>query len=163
MLTYQLKSSCLHPMKTAPGYDLVIRLLDTANTLVRESRRLFRPHGLTEAQFNVLNVLGPAPAGLSQRELSDVLVVDRSNTTIMLQRMEENGWVRRSPHPDDGRIQVVTLTPTGRRLWQKVLPQYVAAVAEVTAVLRNAELTQLMAGCEKLGRSAREWGSRHEN
>jgi MarR family 2-MHQ and catechol resistance regulon transcriptional repressor len=149
-------------MTTTPGYDLIIRLLETSGILVQESRRLFRPHGLTEAQFNVLNVLGPAPAGLSQRELSDVLVVDRSNTTVMLERMEKSGWVRRADHPDDRRIFLVTLTPAGRKLWQKVLAEYVVAVDEVTGVLNKTEIRRMMEKLDQLGRSARQWGDKHE-
>lgn len=149
-------------MTTTPGYDLIIRLLETSGILVQESRRLFRPHGLTEAQFNVLNVLGPASAGLSQRELSDVLVVDRSNTTVMLERMEKSGWVRRADHPDDRRIFLVTLTPAGRKLWQKALAEYVAAVNEVTGVLSEAEIRRMMKRLDQLGRSARQWGTKHK-
>src|SRR6187551_2882755 len=119
-------------MKSEVGYDLVIQVLSAANVMVKESHRLFRPHGISDAQFNVLNVLGPAPAGLSQRELSDVLVVDRSNITGLIDRMEQSGWVTRADHPSDRRVYVVRLTSAGKKFWQKILPEYVAAVRRVT-------------------------------
>lgn len=148
-------------MKSEPGYDLVIQVLSAANVMVKESHRLFRPHGISEAQFNVLNVLGPAAAGLSQRELSEVLVVDRSNITGLLDRMEQGGWVRRTDHPSDRRVYVVTLTDAGRTLWQKVRPEYVAAVRRVTAALPGPEMKRALDTLRRLEESARNWGRSH--
>ena len=148
-------------MKSETGYDLVIQVLSAANVMVKESHRLFRPHGISEAQFNVLNVLGPAAAGLSQRELSDVLVVDRSNITGLLDRMEKSGWVQRADHPNDRRVYLVTLTSEGRKLWQKVLPEYVAAVRRVTAVVPETELKRALETLRRLEQSTRNWGQAH--
>src|SRR5688572_12194314 len=93
--------------------DLVVQTLRTTNTFLRTSRRLFRPHGLTEAQFNVLNVLARRDAAMTQRELGDFLVVDRSNITGLLDRMEAVGWTRRDAMPDDRRAWRVVLTAKG--------------------------------------------------
>ena len=76
-------------MKNGAGYLLVNAVMSTADAFLREGQRLFRPHGLTGAQFNVLNVLGDHPAGLSQRELSEWLVVDRSNVEEFTKRINE--------------------------------------------------------------------------
>ena len=107
----------------------------TADTFLRESQRLFRPHALTGAQYNVLNILAHEPAGISQRELGDRLVVDRSNVTGLLDRLEKNGWVRRDDHPGDRRVYRVSLTPAGRALWQKITPLYLDVVAQITREL----------------------------
>lgn len=146
-------------MKSDPGYDLVIQVLATASVMVRESHRLFRPHGLTEAQFNVLNVLGDSPAGRSQRELSDVLVVDRSNITGLLDRMEKCGWVKRSDHPSDRRVYLVSLTAAGQKLWQAVLPEYVAAVRQVTHAVPAADLKRALDTLKQVETATRAWGA----
>jgi len=149
-------------MKSDPGYDLVIQVLSVANVMVKESHRLFRPHGLSDAQFNVLNVLGPEAAGLSQRALSEVLVVDRSNITGLLDRMEVSGWVKRTDHPSDRRVYVVTLTGEGRKLWQKVLPEYVAVVRKVTAAIPAADLKRTLGTLQQLETATRKWGKNYE-
>lgn len=120
---------------------LAVQVLRTGHALVRASRRVFRRHGISEAQFNVLNILASPPggAGLSQREISDILVVDRSNVTGLLDRMEAAGWVRREAVPGDRRAWRVRLTAAGRRLWQSCLPDYQRALTEVTAPLRATE------------------------
>ena len=86
-------------MKTDLGHELTAAVMATADVFLRESQRLFRPHGLTAAQYNVLNILAATPDGISQRELGDRLVVDRSNVTGLLDRLEKIGWVRRTDDP----------------------------------------------------------------
>lgn len=150
-------------MQTATGYDLIIQVLGTANVMVKESHRLFRPHGLTEAQFNVLNVLTSKPEGVSQRELSDVLVVDRSNITGLLDRMEQAGWVERSDHPHDRRVYLVSLTATGRKLWRKVHPEYARAVDQVTAAVPEREMKHTLETLRRIEAATRVWGKAHES
>jgi len=107
------KSTPPTPIPAATGLDLVAAVMATADCFLRESQRLFRPLGLTGAQYNVLNILAASPDGISQRELGDRLVVDRSNVTGLLDRLEKSGWVRRTDDPEDRRVYRVVLTPAG--------------------------------------------------
>jgi DNA-binding MarR family transcriptional regulator len=119
-------------MQPELAFEMIREVLATADTFLRESQRLFRPHGLTAAQYNVLNLLASSDGGMSQREIGDVLVVDRSNVTGLVDRMEKAGWVRRATHPTDARAHQVKLTTTGRRLFNKVQPSYHAVIGQVT-------------------------------
>jgi MarR family 2-MHQ and catechol resistance regulon transcriptional repressor len=139
------------------GYELVSAVMSTADTFLRESKRLFRPFGLSGAQYNLLNVVARAAGGLSQRELSDCLVVDRSNVTGLLDRMEQAGWVKRTDHPADRRIYRVVLTEAGRRLWAEVTPRYMEVVRQVTADLSAKRLTETRAALRKLETAAGRW------
>jgi DNA-binding MarR family transcriptional regulator len=139
------------------GSDFIHGVLVTGGVLLRESQRFFRPLGVTEAQFNVLNVLAGASAGMSQRELGDVLVVDRSNVTGLLDRMGKAGWVRRESHAQDRRIHRVMLTAKGRQLWAKVRPLYLAAVGKVVAGLPAADMKQALATLAALEAGAKNW------
>lgn len=122
-------------MHTETALSMVHQTVRTANTLLRESRRLFRPAGLSEAQFNVLNVLAQKRGDLSQSELSEILVVDRSNVTGLLDRMERSGWVVRQTASGDRRKYHIQLTAEGRKLWRSIYPNYEkAVVAAVRAV-----------------------------
>ncbi|MCX6950919.1 MAG: MarR family transcriptional regulator [Verrucomicrobia bacterium] len=141
-------------MKSQPGrdYALVVAVLSTADAFLRESQRLFRPLGLSGAQFNVLNLLADAADGMSQRELGDRLLVDRSNVTGLLDRMEKAGWVRRKDHPADRRVYLVSLTPAGHALWAKAHALYLDVIAQVTAGLpakRMDDCTGVLAHLEK--------------
>lgn len=144
-------------MKTDAGYELTVAVMGTADAFLRLSHRLFRPHGLTGAQYNVLSVLAAEPTGISQRELSDVLVVDRSNVTGLLDRMEKTGWVNRTDHPQDRRVYQVKLTPKGRKLWEKVEPLYLNAVGQVTGGLSQKRMLECIETLRHLQAVAAKW------
>lgn len=146
-------------MKRKPERDLalVAAVLGTAEAFLRESQRLFRPLGLTGAQFNVLNILARSGAGVSQRVLSDELLVDRSNVTGLLDRMEKSGWVRRADHPEDRRVYLITLTPAGRALWEKASPLYLEVVAQVTGKVGASEAAACLATLRLLEAGATSW------
>lgn len=144
-------------MKPTVGYELVEAVLATADAFLREGQRLFRPYGLSGAQYNLLNVVAQAKEGLSQRELSDRLVVDRSNITGLIDRMAAAGWVERCDHPGDRRAYRVRLTPAGLALWQKVTPLYLAAVEEVTRVVSQRRQREMATTLRELEKAATAW------
>lgn len=144
-------------MKHQFGHDCVIQTLRTATVLWRESRRFFRPFGMTEAQFNVLNLLGQRPKGMSQRELSDLLIVDRSNITLLLDRMEKRGWIQRCAVPQDRRFYRVVLMKRGKTLWQRVYPNYRKAVRSLLSCFSKNQLRVAQAFLTKLEQQATHW------
>ncbi|MBT5900763.1 MAG: MarR family transcriptional regulator [Opitutaceae bacterium] len=141
-------------MVTDPAIELVVNTVSASNALLRASRRVFRPFGLSEAQFNVLQVLQDADDQLSQRELSDILIVDRSNITGLIDRMEKAAWVKRQPAPGDRRAYRVALTPDGRRLWRQANAAYVQAIARVTVNLTPAQIKAVSRVLPVMERSA---------
>lgn len=144
-------------MKPPVGYELVTAVLATADAFLRESQRLFRPYGLSGAQYNLLNVVAETEDGVSQRELSDRLVVDRSNITGLLDRMEAAGWVQRRDHPGDRRAYRVQLTAAGRSLWREVTPHYLAVVAQVTRGVTRSRQSEMVATLRQLEKAAIAW------
>ncbi|MBC7369812.1 MAG: MarR family transcriptional regulator [Undibacterium sp.] len=153
-------------MKTPPpasvprpvsSLELIAAVMATADTFMRESQRLFRPHGLTGAPYNVLTILAHEPAGISQRELGDRLVVDRSNVTGLLDRLEKNAWARRGDHPEDRRVYRVSLTPAGRALWQKITPLYLEAAAQITRELPAKRMREGLDILRRLEAGAVAW------
>ena len=144
-------------MQTALGSELANEVMATADTFLRESQRLFRPHGLTAAQYNVLSVLASSAEGLSQRELGDILVVDRSNVTGLLDRLEKAGLVKRTDHPSDRRVYRVSLTGAGRKLWTKVQPLYLKVADQVTAGLTEKQARDTLAVLKSLQAGAVSW------
>lgn len=146
-------------MSHAVAASLVHDIVATADLFLRESQRLFRPEGLTAAQFNVLNLLAgrEAEGGLSQRELADLLVVDRSNVTGLIDRMETAGWVRRGDDPTDRRVYRVRLTAAGRKLREKVAPAYEDVVRQVTARLSERRMREAVETLATLREDATRW------
>jgi DNA-binding MarR family transcriptional regulator len=70
---------------------------------------------LSPAQCHVLHLLEP-DRPLPMGRLARVLACDASNVTGLVDRLESRGLVRRRPSPEDRRVKVLILTPTGARL-----------------------------------------------
>ena len=117
----------------------VLHILATAQALEKAGQRLFRPYGLTVAQFNVLNLLSDQPDGMRASDLARALVVDASNVTGLMKRMKAEGYLRERENPTDRRQHVVTLTPKGKRVWETANQEYCSSLAAVVSTLSPAE------------------------
>lgn len=135
--------------------ELVVQALKTATILWREGRRFFKPFGLTDAQFNVLNILSAVSDGMSQRELSEALVVDNSNTTVLLDRMSKRGWIQREDVPGDRRRYRVVWTAKGREIWKEVFPHYIKVMESVVKNVLDRDAEICMKVLVELEQSAR--------
>jgi DNA-binding MarR family transcriptional regulator len=82
-------------------------------------------HGVTADQFVCLVILSEQ-AGITQQELVRRATSDPNTMRAMLVLLEKRGLVARNQHPNDGRARHVTITPKGRRiydkLWQELKP-----------------------------------------
>jgi len=74
-------------------------------------------HDLTAQQVGLLRALDEP---VSMRAFAEELSCDPSNVTGLVDRVERLGLVDRVPNPDDRRIRMLTLTPKGRRLRDKI-------------------------------------------
>jgi DNA-binding MarR family transcriptional regulator len=101
---------------------------------------------LSTAQFDVLAQVGAAQ-GITQQELAGALFVTKGNISQILDRMEQQGLVKRC---QDGRTNYIFLTEAGRRLYDKVVPAQELLIAELFSSLSHGEQTQLMALLRKL-------------
>jgi DNA-binding MarR family transcriptional regulator len=75
---------------------------------------VLQPLGLDVRSFGVLQFL--AHGGLTQRQLIDVLGVDKSTLVRVIDLLEEQQLARRTRNPRDRRAFTVTITNHGRRL-----------------------------------------------
>ena len=77
---------------------------------------------LSPVQCHVLHLIEPGRP-LPMRRLADTLSCDASNVTGLVDRLESRGLVQRQPSPQDRRVKVLHLTPTGARLRAQLLRQ----------------------------------------
>ena len=67
------------------------------------------------------------------------ILATSGNMTVVIKNMERNGWIYRSPNPDDRRASVVGLTEVGKQLIQKALPDHIAMVESAFSVMTEEE------------------------
>lgn len=84
-----------------------------------------RSLALTPAQFDIVATLGNTP-GMSFKELGEKTLITKGTLTGVVDRLEAQRLVRRSASAEDGRSMIVSLTPAGARLFEKVFPAHLA-------------------------------------
>lgn len=105
--------------------------------LHKTGTRAVEEEGLTTQQWAVLGALSrtKAQGGMSIGELARYLMVTRQNLSGLIGRMERDGHVAVVADPRDRRSRVVTMTDTGRHVWQvlaqpKIRAYYAEALAD---------------------------------
>jgi DNA-binding MarR family transcriptional regulator len=94
----------------------------------------------------VVAVEGPQRvSAIAQRLGVDLSVASRQVAALVAE-----GYAERRRDPDDGRAQIVELTPKGRRALRDSHRRMVAAFAEVLAPWSPDDVTALAAGLERL-------------
>ena len=72
-------------------------------------------HGLSFARYEALVLLAFSATGrLPMSKVGERLMVHPTSATNIVQRLEAQGLVDRSPNPADGRGTLAAITPTGR-------------------------------------------------
>jgi DNA-binding MarR family transcriptional regulator len=78
---------------------------------------VMRRHDLTFARYEVLTWLATDPASaLTLSWISKTLRIPPATVTNIIDRLEDDGLVRRVPHPSDARTTLAEITPRGRKL-----------------------------------------------
>lgn len=136
-----------------PPHEALLSIYYTASRARKKAGEFFRLHDLTDVQFNVLSLLkhqSGENGGLTQVELSRMMLVNRANITTLIDRMEKADLVVRKPVPDDRRYNIVQLTEHGQEMHKKVAGVYRAKITEIMAVLSDGEKRQLVEILEKV-------------
>jgi len=122
----------------------------TSTLLKKLSRRFFKGLGSSEAFFNVLITLRRAEGPLTQNEISQRLLVDKSNVTGLLDRLVKAGLVQRNNVEGDRRSYHVTLTPAGVKLTDELDVHYEQTAAQLMAGFTEAERDEMIRLTHKL-------------
>ncbi len=101
------------------GMQLSFALYSAANRMARLHKPLLEPLGLTFPQYLVLLELFAA-APRSVGEIGATLGMDTGTITPLLKRLEAGGSVSRRRDPTDERRVLVSLTPAGETLRERV-------------------------------------------
>lgn len=135
---------------------LWLRML-TCTTLIENEvrRRLRESFDTTLPRFDLLAQLDRARNGMTLGELSRRMMVTNGNITGLVGRLADQGLVRRRPSPKDRRVQIVSLTGEGRRLFRTMARVNADWVGELFADLSGRDIETLMTLLAKTKTSVR--------
>ncbi len=123
--------------------DYLPALLAQASELISaEFHVVARRHGFSVTEWRVMATLaGGTPMSIGQ--LAQVTVTKQPTVTRLLDRMESNGRVKRTPHDSDRRITLVRITDSGVHMVKHLMGlahEHEMRVMEPFGVVRSEEL-----------------------
>ena len=139
--------------RTASALRLWVVLSRAYGSVAELTSRQVAAHGLTPAEFGVLEALyhkGPLLVGELQRKI----LVSSGGTTYLVDRLAERGLVERRDCPTDRRARYAALTTRGEQLIARIFPEHARVIAEAMAGLNEEKKRQAAALLRELGLAA---------
>jgi len=128
------------------GYRIAKARITTQALFIRH---VGKPFALRPVEFSLLMLL-QANGGLAPSQLSDALALSRPHLTLLLDRMQERGWLARERSEVDRRSQQVRLTEAGAALATEVAGRAPDMETELQSVLSTAERAMLIELLDKV-------------
>jgi DNA-binding MarR family transcriptional regulator len=124
--------------------SVVARLARLQAQLAPRLESVFARFGLHSADFAVLATLVRlAGDGASQRRLGSELGLSAGTVSLRVDRLVRRGLADRAPDPDDGRGTLISLTDSGRELFEACAPEHLANAEGLLAGLSGDERDDL--------------------
>ena len=98
-----------------PDFRASYQVIATSHELRAALEDVIAPVGVSLAQWTVLLQLLVDP-GRSAADIARSSVVSQQAVSGLVTRLERDGLLTRTPHPEHGRIQQLTTTPEGERV-----------------------------------------------
>ncbi len=128
-----------------PGVDkktmeTYVLFLQSANRIFVAQQAFFERFELSEGKTVLLLLLYQAPEHcLTPSMLAEAASVTRGTVTGLLVGLERSGLVRRTEHPDDGRMVTIELTAEGLALLEQMLPERMQRIQRFLSALSREE------------------------
>jgi DNA-binding MarR family transcriptional regulator len=126
------------------GFPAWLQIVRAYNYMEARVSADLRRADLTLARFDVLVVLakfGP----MSQQTLADTLSVTKGNVVGLIDKLSARGLVDRQPSKTDGRVNLLQVTPAGKRIVERILPRQMQLIAGLMRPLNPREVAALEA------------------
>jgi MarR family transcriptional regulator for hemolysin len=123
-------------MKQDIERDFLFLIYDVAQLVRRQADQRARAYGMTRAQWAVLARLEREP-GITQSQLANLTDVEPITIGRLVDRLEANGMIERTPDPDD------------RRIWRLRLTLKTAAILKRIAAFRRELHTEMAEGLDE--------------
>lgn len=130
----------LGPLTGIVGYHVAQAAVTTYGAF---ESHIGRPFGLRKVEFSLLMLL-MANGPLSPKRLGATLTLTAPNLTLLLDRLQDRGLLRRERNPHDGRSQHIVLTDKGQRLARDSAAASLPMERELQGTLSRAEHAMLI-------------------
>jgi DNA-binding MarR family transcriptional regulator len=105
----------------AAGCTAVTSLMRVHQVLTKQADQILAPIDLTFARYELLVRLYFHKGSLPLSQLGKQLQIHQTSITSLVDRLEKQGLIKRTPHPTDRRSILAEMTPAGRVLTRKAI------------------------------------------
>ena len=112
-----------------------VNIIFTYHWIMEQACRYVKAYDITMQQYNVLRILRGANAPLSTRTIRDRMLDRMSDTSRIVERLQQKGLVERAVSPRDKRLVDVTISEKGKAL----LAQMDANLKDFDDVMTNLD------------------------
>ena len=142
-----------------PQEEAALNIVRTADALRRGGELLFRRHGITSAQYNVLRILrGAGGRGLHCSAVAERMITAEPDITRLLMRMERVGLLVRQRDTVDRRMVTAIATDRGLQLLDELEAPLKELQERQFAPLSEREIEVLIGRLEKVREAIEELG-----
>lgn len=143
-----LEASQKFPDLDPSACEAFLHLLRTGDEAFRVSDEHLARHHISHGRFTVLMLLldksQNCPRAHTPAELADLAGVTRATMTGLIDTLERDGLVTRTPDPSDRRMMSVTLTPHGQARLESILPGHFKRMSALLSTLDESERRTLV-------------------
>ena len=105
----------------AAGCTAVTSVMRVHQVLTKRADQILAPIDLTFARYELLVRLYFSGESLPLSQLGRQLQIHQTSITSLVDKLEERGLIKRTPHPTDRRSTIARMTPAGRVLTGKAI------------------------------------------
>ena len=117
------------------------QLIELYGKLSSWEQDVVKSSGLSPAQMHTIEIVGHAApdAPLRMKELAKNMGVTTGTLTVMIDRLEKQGLLKRAPHETDRRSYLIALTKKGQVFFAEHHQYHLRLTEEITATLSHEE------------------------
>ena len=99
--------------------------------------------------LDVIQTLEQQGIAVKISDISDTLNIPRPGVTRTVKDMEKKGYLRKIDSPEDGRVTYISITQSGKKLYQEYDEQYFNTLAPYMSEISEEEAENMVQTIEK--------------
>ncbi len=93
-------------------------------------RKYLKPYDITDSQLSILFILSKK-GGLTQKQLSDIAILEKSTLNRNLKRLFDKNYVSRADFP------IIQITEEGKTFVNTIIPEWEKAMREIRTIIET--------------------------
>lgn len=129
---------------------LPYRLNRLADAVSRDFSRIYRDrHGMTRPEWRLLATLGQYGT-MTATQIGQHSAMHKTKVSRAVSALEKRGWLKREAHAGDRRLEHLTLTKAGEKVYADIVPLALEFARQLEKIMNPARYAEFDYGLELL-------------